>query len=267
MRIAVLADIHGNLPALLAVLGELDGDPVDALVVAGDAVGGPLVAETLTTLENRPEPVYWIAGNGEREAFAVHGGGQATDDEPGRAAAWSARALDDEVHHATLAAAPFSRVLDEVLFCHGSPRRDDEILTRATPDDAMLTALAGSDQALVVGGHTHQQFIRHLRPGLTYANAGSVGVPYEGRAAAFWMIVADGIPQLRETGYDIREAAEQLRRSGFPDTESLLDGSLLDPIDPDWVTALFEHTAGRREHPGEPRRGPGEPRRPGPGNR
>ena len=48
------------------------------------------------------------------------------------------------------------------------------------------------------------------------------------------------------------EAVEQLRRSGFSDADSQLDGSLLDPIDPDWVTALFEHTAGRREHPGEP---------------
>ena len=113
MRIAVLADIHGNLPALLAVLAELYGDPVDAIVVAGDAVGGPLVAETLTTLEARPEPVYWIAGNSEREAFVVHSGGEATDDEPGRAAAWSARALDDGLHHATLAAAPIARVLDD----------------------------------------------------------------------------------------------------------------------------------------------------------
>jgi hypothetical protein len=145
-------------------------------------------------------------------------------------------------------------VLDEVLFCHGSPRRDDEILTRATPDDAMLTALAGTDQALVVGGHTHQQFIRHLRPGLTYANAGSVGLPYEGRPGAFWMIVAHRSPQLRETRYDVRGAAEQLRSSGFPDADSQLHGSLLDPIDPDWVTAYFEHAAGRREHPGEPHR-------------
>ena len=86
MQIAVLADIHGNLPALLAVLAEIDDDPVDAIVVAGDAVGGPLVAETLTALEERPEPVYWIAGNCEREAFAVHGGAPADDDESGRAA-------------------------------------------------------------------------------------------------------------------------------------------------------------------------------------
>ncbi len=254
MQIAVLADIHGNLPALLAVLAAIDDDPVDAIVVAGDAVGGPLVAETLTVLEERGEPVYWIAGNCEREAFAVHGGAPVDDDEPGRAALWSARALNDGRHHATLAAAPIARVLEGVLFCHGSPRRDDEILTRATPDEIIVDALTGARQPLVVGGHTHQQFIRHLHPGLTYANAGSVGLPYEGRPGAFWMVVTDGTPALRETGYDVRAAAELLRGSGFPDADAQLDGSLLEPVDPDWVTAYFEHTAGRGEHPGKSRR-------------
>jgi predicted phosphodiesterase len=70
MRIAVLADVHGNLPALRAVLAQLDGEPVDAIVVAGDVVGGPLPRETLEALAARPEAVHWVAGNAERETVA-----------------------------------------------------------------------------------------------------------------------------------------------------------------------------------------------------
>ena len=94
VRIAVLADIHGNLPALRAVLAEIDQDPVDAIVVAGDVVGGPLVRDTLELLAARREPTRWIRGNCEREAVAIYDGAPVSDDPPGRAAAWSAKALD-----------------------------------------------------------------------------------------------------------------------------------------------------------------------------
>jgi hypothetical protein len=67
------------------------------------------------------------------------------------------------------------------------------------------------------------------------------------------MLVADGAAQLRETTYDQRAALAELRASGFPDLDDHLDGSLVSPVDPDWVTAFFEHTAGRRPHPGAPR--------------
>jgi predicted phosphodiesterase len=92
VRIAVLADIHANLPALRAVLAEVDHERVDAIVVAGDALGGPLVRESLELLAARPEPVHWLSGNCERETLAVYDGAPASDDPPGRAAAWSARA-------------------------------------------------------------------------------------------------------------------------------------------------------------------------------
>ena len=251
MRIAVLADIHGNLPALRAVLAEVDRDPVDAIVVAGDAVGGPLVRETLELLAARREPTRWIRGNCEREAVAVYDGAPVADDPAGRAAAWSAKALDDRWRD-ELAAWPIGLVLDGVCFCHGSPGRDDVVITRRTPDAVLLESLTGVVERLVVGGHTHQQMVRAVHHTLTYANAGSVGMPYEGRPGAFWMIVADGAPQLRETGYDLDAAVRELRGAGFPDVEEQLAGSLLDPTDPDWVAAFFEHGAGRGEDPAEP---------------
>ncbi len=253
MRIAVVADVHGNLPALRAVLAQLDREAVDAIVVAGDVCGGPLVRDALELLEGRPEPVHWIAGNSERETVAVFDGGEIPDGLAGRAAAWSSGQLDRRWRDAA-AAWPIAITLDGVCFCHGSPRRDDEILTRGTPDTALAEALGAVSGPLVVGGHTHQQMIRRVHGGLVYANTGSVGLPYEGSPDAFWILVADGVPQLRATGYDQTAAVAELRASGYPEIDDLLEESFVSPVDPDWITAFFEHTAGRRAHPGEPRR-------------
>jgi putative phosphoesterase len=250
VRIAVLADVHGNLPALRAVLAEVDREPVDAIVGGGDIAGGPLVGESLELLDSRPEPVHWIGGNAEREAVAVFDGEPAADDPPGRAAAWSA-AQFDRGWRDRLAAWPIALTLDGVLFCHGSPRRDDEMLTRATPDAVLAEAVADVGERLVVGGHTHQQFIRTVGQ-LVLANAGSVGMPYEGRPGAFWMVVDGGRVELRETRYNVDGALEELRASGYPDLDPQIGEALLSPVDPDWVTAFFEHLAGRGEHPGEP---------------
>lgn len=252
MQIAVLADVHGNLPALRAVLAQLDRETVDAIVVAGDVCSGPLVRDALELLEARPEPLHWIAGNSERETVTVFDGGEIPDGPAGRAAAWSSGQLDPRWRDA-VAGWPIAVTLDGVRFCHGSPRRDDEILTRGTPDPALAEALTGVPEALVIGGHTHQQHIRRIRDDLVYANAGSVGLPYEGNPDAFWILVADGVAQLRETTYDQVAALGELRASGYPEIDDLLKKSFLSPVDPDWITAFFEHTAGRRAHPGEPR--------------
>jgi predicted phosphodiesterase len=244
MRIAVLADIHGNLPALRAVLRELDADGYDAIVVAGDVVAGPLVRQPLELLASRPEPVHWLRGNCEREAVAAFDGVAQADDPAGRGAAWSARALDRRWRD-ELARWPIARSLDGACFCHGSPSSDEELITRRTPDEVLLELLSGVSERLVVGGHTHQQMVRRLHDGLTYANAGSVGLPYEGRAGAFWMTVDGGVPLPRETSYDLDGALAELRASGYPGLDELLKESLVEPVDPDEVSAFFERAAGR----------------------
>jgi predicted phosphodiesterase len=251
MKVAVLADVHGNLPALRAVLADARREDVDATVVAGDIVGGPYPREALDLLADQPLDVKWVRGNSEREAVAAWDGAPTPDDETGRAAAWSARALD-RAWRDRLSSWPIGLALDGVRYCHGSPRRDDEILTRGTPDHVLRDALVDVTEPLVVGGHTHQQMIRELQGAPTYANGGSVGIPYEGRAGAFWLIVEDGQPRLRETGYDIPAALEELRASGFADVDAQLQESLLDPTEPAWVTAFFEHVAGRGPEPDPP---------------
>lgn len=251
MRIAVLADIHGNLPALRAVLAELDADPVAAIVVAGDQVAGPFARTTLDLLDGRSEPVRFISGNGEREALAADSEA-ALDPGASGTAVWAARDLGQR--RAALRDWPIRLSLDGVCFCHGSPRRDDEIITRATPDDAIAVMIAATNEPLVVGGHTHQQMIRPVSEGRVYANAGSVGLPFEGRPGAFWMLVADGTPQLRVSPYALGPARAELAATGFPGLDDFLEGSPFDPLDPDWVTALFEHGSGRGAPPGDPRR-------------
>jgi putative phosphoesterase len=245
MRIAVLSDIHGNLPALRAVLAELDQESVDAVVSTGDLVAGPMVRETLELMRARPEPVQWVRGNCEREALDVFDGAPATDDEAGRAAAWSARALDAGWRD-VIAAWPISLEIGGVRFCHGSPRRDEEILTRLTPDERFNEVLSGVSEQLVVGGHTHQQLVRRVGRHV-FANGGSVGLPYEGRAGAFWMVIENGQPELRETSYDLATALIELRSSGFPDLDEHLRESLLEPADPAEVAATFERSAAESE--------------------
>jgi len=188
--------------------------------------------------------VHWLRGNCEREAVAAFDGVAQPDDQAGRDAAWSARALDrrwrDELDQW-----PVALSLDGVRFCHGSPSSDEELITRLTPDQVLMELLAGVSERLVIGGHTHQQMVRPLRDGLTYANAGSVGLPYEGKAGAFWMTVNAGVAQPRETGYDLDAALAELRASGYPALDDTLKESLLAPADPDEVSAFFERAAGR----------------------
>jgi putative phosphoesterase len=250
VRVAVLADIHGNLPAVRAVLAEIDDLQPRALVIAGDVVGGPYPREVLDLLGARSERLLWIRGNAERATVAAWDG-ELSDDEAGPAASWSARALDRRWRD-ELSSWPISSTLDGVRYCHGSPRRDDEVLTRATPDAVLREALGDVAEPVVVGGHTHQQMIRVIEGAPTYVNAGSVGVPYEGRPGAFWALIDDGEPRLRETGYDVGAALDELRASGFPEIDDQLLESLVEPVDPDWVARFFEHGEGRGGDPGPP---------------
>jgi predicted phosphodiesterase len=258
MRIAVLADVHGNASALRAVLADIDRDPVDEIVIAGDVVGGPFNRESLELLRARPERKHWIRGNVERSAIVAFDASSSPDGPPGPGASWTARTLD-QAWRDEFGSWPIALSLDGALFCHGSPRSEDEIITPATPEDVLCEVLAEVEERLVVGGHTHRQFIRSVASGHVWANAGSVGVPFEGRTGAFWMIVQAGHPELRETAYDASAALEEIVASGFPNATSDRWRSLADPVDPDWMTAHLEHRAGRGDDPGEP---PGWPTRP-----
>lgn len=211
MRVAVLCDVHGNLPALEAVLAEVAALDVDRIVCGGDVVAGPFEADCVALLLEHD--AAFVRGNAERDAAEL---------------SW-------------LRELPVSLSLGGVRYCHGSPRRDDEILTRVSPDERLRAALEGVEEPLVVGGHTHVQFAREV-DGIRFANAGSVGRPYEGRPGAFWALV-DGVElELRRTPYAVDAAVAAIRASGYADTDDLC-GTLLDPPAPDEVSAYFESLA------------------------
>ena len=135
-----------------------------------------------------------------------------------------------------------TQMIDGVLFCHASPRRDDEMLTRLSPPERWSEALAGIDAAPVVGGHTDQQDDR-VADGIRFINAGSVGLPYEGDGDARWLWIENGVPELRCTAYDHLAAGIRMRDTGYPDAGSI-DGSLIEPVDAIVVTRFFEERAG-----------------------
>jgi len=239
--VLALYDIHGNVDALDAVLADPRAAGADAVLVGGDAVPGPFARATLARLEALSVPMRWIRGNGEREVAEAIGAPEAPpEDLAARTAALTAAELGDERSRA-LGELPLTVELDGVLYCHASPRRDDEMLTRLSAAERWEAALAGVAARLVVGGHTHQQDDRAVG-GARFLNAGSVGLPYEGDGAARWLWVAGGDPELRHTPYDAAAAGERMLAAGWPDERSIA-GALTDPVEAIVVTRIFEDLA------------------------
>jgi diadenosine tetraphosphatase ApaH/serine/threonine PP2A family protein phosphatase len=134
--------------------------------------------------------------------------------------------------------------LGQILFCHGSPRSDEEIVTAATTEGRLREIFTAVDQDIVVCVHTHSQFDRCVGA-KRVVNAGSVGMPYQGRpVGAFWLLLgADGI-SLRRSDYDLDRAVERIRATGYPEAEDVAQ-ILLEPPDPEWVADIFEQQAAR----------------------
>jgi len=241
VKVLALYDIHGNVDALDAVLADpLAGAP-HAIVVGGDAVPGPFARAVLDRLDALTVPLYYIRGNGEREtAEATATQPPADDDLAGVTAAVTAAELGAD-RAGALGDLPLVVELDGVLYCHATPRADDEMVTRASPPERYADVLAGVDVGVVIAGHTHQQDDRRVGT-VRFVNAGSVGLPYEGDAAARWVWVADGIPELRNTAYDAEAAGTRMLAAGWPDERSVR-AALVDPVAPNVVTELFEQLA------------------------
>jgi len=257
MRVAALYDIHGNLPALDAVLAEVAAEDFDVVLVGGDVAAGPMPTEVLDRLAQLGDRVRWVMGNGDRELVGAFDRGFGPDEveEPGlwRLLAWGAQRLT-RAHRDLLASFEPTIALDvdglgPTLFCHGSPRSDNEIITQITSEERLASILAEVEEPVVVCGHTHHQF--ELRPaGKRVLNAGSVGMPYQGAAAAFWLALGPEA-EFRRTDYDIPAAIETLRGAGFDDVdETVLRESLLEPISADEVARYFEDQALSRQSEG-----------------
>lgn len=216
MRVAALYDIHGNLPALEAVLAEVEWEGVDAIVVGGDIASGPPQPREVVELVQSLPNAHAIRGNADRLHDREHAGEEGLG--------WLFDQLGDE-HVEWLVSLPFSVVLDDTLYIHSNPRDDTTMVTELTTDEKLAALLAGVEQSRVVAGHTHMQLERRVGKTL-FVNAGSVGWPYEGRTGAYWAILDDGV-EFRRTDYDLERTAELVRASGHPRAEEIAAENIL----------------------------------------
>jgi putative phosphoesterase len=232
MRVAALYDIHGNLPALEAVMADIERSGVDQIVVGGDVVPGPMPRETIARLLDLKLPTRFIKGNGDREIVARMRGIE-TGTVPAKfrhVMSWVAGQLGPE-EEAVLDgwASTFQFTipsLGEVLFCHATPRNDTDVFTRLTPGERLLPVFETVQAPLVVCGHTHMQFDRPLG-GKRIVNAGSVGMPF-GDPGAYWLLLGPDV-ELRRTSYDLASAADRVRASTYPEALDFAAHNILEP--------------------------------------
>jgi predicted phosphodiesterase len=226
MAVAVLSDIHGVLPALDAVLAEPEVQDAERIVVTGDIAAGPQPGHVLDRLTGLGERVVWVRGNCERELVDLARDPSSTV--PFAISRYAADQLSPE-HVALLDALPHPVTVDvdgfgPVLFCHGTPRDDNEIVLVDTRLERWAEAFAGvpDDVRTIVCGHTHMPFVRLVDRRLV-VNAGSVGMSY-GSLGADWVLLDRGAVSVRSTRYDVEAARSAIRATcDFPDIDQWTD--------------------------------------------
>jgi predicted phosphodiesterase len=207
LRVAALYDVHGNLPALEAVLAEV---PEDArILLGGDHVYGPFPAETLERLSSLGERAIWLRGNCDRELS-----------EPGKGPAsldvldWVRERLTNEQVRFLLDLPPTLTLpverLGDVLFCHATPQNDTDFFTDVTPEERLAPLFADVAASTVVCGHSHLQFERVVA-GKRVVNAGSIGMAYEDEPGAYWALLGPEV-ELRRS----RFTPASLAGTGYP---------------------------------------------------
>lgn len=235
MRVAAIYDVHGNLPALEAVLDDVRRANVDRVVCGGDVFPGPMPGETLARLLAFDPPVQFIRGNGDREVLAQMAGTE-TDwfrtarDQWREPVRWTAQQLPRDTECVVAGWPATCRLtiagLGDVLFCHATPRNDTEVFTRQTPDERLAPIFDPLDVAVVVCGHTHMQFDRTVSR-IRVVNAGSVGMPY-GEPGAYWLLLGPDV-ELRHTPYELAQAAERIRTTAYPQAQHFADHHVVRP--------------------------------------
>ena len=221
MRVAALADVHGNAPALEAVLAEVARERVDLIVFCGDLTWGPLPDETLALARALDVPARFVRGNADRSVGVVADG----------RGPWMAEKHDAEQTAFVNGFEPHVVVdvdgLGPVRFVHGSPRGDEECVTPETPTERVVEFMDGVPERVVVTAHVHVSYDRRVG-NVRLIGPGSVGRPYEGEPGARWALLGPDV-ELRRTEYDYEATAELYRASGIPDAEQEVEILLQPP--------------------------------------
>jgi len=223
VRTALIADIHGNLVALRAVVADLNARGADRIVCLGDvAATGPQPAETIEAVAQLGCDV--VMGN--TDAWLLEPTEEAIEDDDTRRIVeidlWARDQLTSE-HLAALGGYRQRVELDGMLCFHGSPRSNTEALLPTTPDAELGQMLAGYEARVMAGAHTHMAMLRRFRESLVI-NPGSVGVPFEQTAGgafrnppwAEYAIVEDGAVEFHRVPVDVGAVTETALASGMP---------------------------------------------------
>ena len=231
MRVAALADVHGNAPALAAVLEEVERERPDLVVFCGDLTWGSLPRETLALVRALEIPARFVRGNADRAV------GTDLDSRGG----WmdSMHTAEDRAFLSGFEATVLVEVdgLGPTCFCHGSPRSDEECVTERTPAERVHEFMAGVDASAVVTGHVHVSYDRVV-DGIRTIGPGSVGLPYESGPGARWALLGPDV-ELRRTDYDVEAAVALMRATDDPRVELIVE-LMRDPPSRDDVIADAE---------------------------
>jgi putative phosphoesterase len=216
MRVAALADVHGNAPALAAVLDEVERDRPDLVVFCGDLTWGSLPQETLALVRGMSIPARFVRGNADRMVgVELEGRGP-----------WmtSQHTAEDLALLASFEPTVAVEVdgLGQTCFSHGSPRSDEECVTERTPVERVREFMADRDEHVVVTAHVHLQFDRTVN-GIRSVGPGSVGLPYGDQPGyAYWATLGPEV-ELRRTPYDLENAIALMRATDDPRVETIVE--------------------------------------------
>ena len=220
---------------------------LDEMLIGGDVALGFMPSETVSLLMSMRDRARFVMGNADRELVRLWDGAEPRPGISGEIGAWAAGKLDREQRDFLASFEPVVALdvegVGTVLFCHGTPESDEEIITPETPEPILAEVLARAKSDVVVGGHTHIQMDRAVA-GKRFVNAGSVGMPYGG-TGAYWLLVGPAI-DLRHTGYDLEAAATGIRATGAPHAEEMASSNVLTTPSAAEAIDVFERQAGRR---------------------
>jgi putative phosphoesterase len=235
MRIGLISDIHGNLPALEAVLERLEKERIDRYICLGDVAVGPWASESVKRLQQLG--CETIVGNWD--AWMLDGDPPCGDNPIGRmllemGGFWADQLDDEDLAFMRLARPQLELELDggtRIVFFHGTPRSYNEPILAATPTEELEHILDGVNASIMVAGHTHVQMLRPL-PFTLMVNPGSVGLPFVewptaaarvNRWAEYGILDVDGNDivsvELRRTPYDTEALIRYALASGVPHAE------------------------------------------------
>jgi predicted phosphodiesterase len=229
MRIAIVSDIHANRTAFEAVLADLRQTSPDLVLHGGDlADGGGNPAEIVDYIRDLGWP--GVAGNGEEaltepetlEAFAAHSQAPASLWTAVREMMAATRDLLGKDRLQWLHGLSHVQFEGEIALVHASPENACRSPGLEATDAELQMVYDSLSRPIAVYGHIHRPFIRTLsEPDMLVANAGSVGLPYDGDSRAAYLLIDDSRPVIRRVEYDIDRELKAITSSRFPHSDWL----------------------------------------------